>query len=223
MKRLFKIRLVPMLLVILAPISWIVGVDAYVKTTASRYIYQVQDAPKTDVILVLGARVYPNGSVSAILGDRLQAALELKAAGKADRFLVSGDHGKVDYDEVNAMRVFLEERDVQPQDIFMDHAGFSTYESMYRARDIFQAQKVLIVTQQYHLMRAVYTARQMGLDAYGVASDKQEYPNMTRNRLREVLARNKDFAYVNLLNPKPTHLGNPIPITTDGRLTANGL
>ncbi|MCU6797184.1 YdcF family protein [Paenibacillus sp. WQ 127069] len=223
MKHLFKFKLMPMLLVIIAPICWIVGVDAYVKSKASPYIYQAQDAPTADVIVVLGARVYPNGSVSAILGDRLQAALELKDAGKSDRFLVSGDHGQIDYDEVNAMRSFLEERDVQPQNIFMDHAGFSTYESMYRARDIFQAHKVLIVTQQYHLMRAVYTARQMGMDAYGVASDKQEYPNMTRNRLREVLARNKDFAYVNLLQPKPTYLGNPIPITSDGRLTANGL
>jgi SanA protein len=223
MKRYTKIKLLALIVMVLAPIGWMAGVNAYVKEAALPYIYSEQDAPTADVILVLGARVYENGSVSAILGDRLKVALELKNAGKADRFLVSGDHGRVDYDEVNAMRSFLEEQDVQPEHIFMDHAGFSTYESMYRARDIFKAQKVLIVTQQYHLMRAVYTARQMGLDAYGVASDRQEYAYMAQNQFREILARNKDFAFVNVFQPKPTYLGNPIPITSDGRLTANGL
>lgn len=106
MKHVFKFKLMPLLLIVLAPVCWIVGVDAYVKSKASPYIYQTQDAPSADVIVVLGARVYPNGSVSTILADRLQAALELKNAGKSDRFLVSGDHGQIDYDEVNAMRSF---------------------------------------------------------------------------------------------------------------------
>jgi SanA protein len=110
---------------------------------------------------------------------------------------------------------------VKAEHIFMDHAGFSTYESMYRARDIFQAKKIVIVTQHYHLMRAVYAARQMGLDAYGVASDIQTYPKMAQYEAREVLARNKDFVYLHLLKPKPRYLGEPIPLTSDGRLTAD--
>jgi vancomycin permeability regulator SanA len=101
----------------------------------------------------------------------------------------------------------------------MDHAGFSTYERMYRARDIFQVHKVIIVTQRYHLMRAVYEARRMGLDAYGVASDLQRYAGIERFELREVAARNKDFVWVNVWKPKPTYLGAVIPVSGSGALT----
>lgn len=203
-------------LICIAPLLGLYGMNEAVKTEASRYIVSPENAPQADAILVLGARVYSNGSVSSILNDRLETALELAQAGKSDRFIVSGDHGQIEYDEVNTMRSFLEARQIPREHIFMDHAGFSTYESMYRARDIFQ-----IVTQQYHLMRAVYTARQMGLEAYGIASDKQSYPGMPRYELREVLARSKDFVWLHLLKPKPTYLGDPIPITGDGRLTAD--
>ncbi|WP_079911100.1 vancomycin high temperature exclusion protein [Paenibacillus sp. 32352] len=218
-----KWKLTAVIVLIAAPIFTVFTINSIVKSSAAPYIVSVEEAPKAEAILVLGARVYPNGSVSSMLGDRLDAALELKEAGKADRFIVSGDHGRMDYDEVNTMRRYLEQRNVEPEHIFMDHAGFSTYESMYRAKDIFQAKKVVIVTQEYHLMRAVYTARQMGLDAYGVASDRQQYAGMPRYETREVLARNKDFLYVNLLKPKPTYLGDPIPVmTSDGRITSDG-
>jgi len=217
----YKKKLCALFLIMAALILLVLGINAFVKSEGSKYIVTLEDAPQADAILVLGARVHPDGRVSEILGDRLKAALELKDAGKSNTFIVSGDHGTVDYDEVNAMRDFLERRDVKAEHIFMDHAGFSTYESMYWARDIFKADKILIVTQQYHLMRAVYAARQMGLDAYGVASDKQTYAKMARNQAREVLARNKDFAYLHVLKPKPTYLGEPIPITGDGRLTAD--
>lgn len=211
------------ILLVTAPLLGLFLINSIVTSAASPYIVSVEDAPQAEAILVLGARVYPNDSVSSMLGDRLDVGLELMDAGKADRFIVSGDHGQTDYDEVNTMRRYLEQRNVEPQHIFMDHAGFSTYESMYRAKDIFKAQKIIIVTQQYHLMRAVYTARQMGLDAYGVASDKQQYAGMPRYEAREVLARNKDFAYVHLFKPKPTYLGDPIPVnSSDGRLTSDG-
>ncbi|MDF2961380.1 MAG: hypothetical protein K0S39_3115 [Paenibacillus sp.] len=217
----WKMKLLALILITAAPILLVFGVDARVKSEASKYIVSLEDAPQADAILVLGAKVHPDGRVSEILGDRLKVALELRDAGKSDKFIVSGDHGRIAYDEVNAMRGFLEQRDVKAEHIFMDHAGFSTYESMYRARDIFKAKKILIVTQQYHLMRAVYTARQLGMDAYGVASDKQIYAKMAQYQIREVLARNKDFAYLHLLKPEPTYLGEPIPITGDGRLTAD--
>jgi len=220
-KRTRKQMIVGFLLAVPIAALGLFGVNAAVKSEASKYITSVEDAPRADAILVLGARVYPNGSVSSILNDRLETALELERAGKSDRFIVSGDHGQVEYDEVNTMRSFLEERHIPRQHIFMDHAGFSTYESMYRARDIFQVRKVLIVTQQYHLMRAVYAARRMGLDAYGIASDKQSYRGMARFEAREVLARAKDFALVNVFKPKPTYLGDTIPISGDGRLTAD--
>ncbi|UQZ84849.1 vancomycin high temperature exclusion protein [Paenibacillus konkukensis] len=212
-----------LILLLAAPVACALGINAYVQSAAAPYIVGVQDAPEADAILVLGARVYPDGSVSSMLNDRLEVGLELHKAGKASKFIVSGDHGQITYDEVNTMRRFLEQRNIPAQHIFMDHAGFSTYESMYRARDIFQTKKLLIVTQQYHLMRAVYEARQMGLDAYGVASDKQRYAGMPRYEAREVLARNKDFLYVHLLKPKPTYLGDPIPVSSaDGRETLDG-
>ncbi|NOU92010.1 hypothetical protein GC093_02005 [Paenibacillus sp. LMG 31456] len=221
MIKTYKRKLLALIVIITTPFLVVFGIDAHVKSEASKYIVNLEEAPESDAILVLGARVYPNGSVSEILSDRLKVALELRDAGKSNKFIVSGDHGQVAYDEVNAMRNFLEQQNVSAEHIFMDHAGFSTYESIYRARDIFKTQKILIVTQQYHLMRAVYAARQMGLDAYGVASDKQLYAKMAYNQTREVLARNKDFVYLHLLKPKPTYLGEPIPITSDGRLTAD--
>jgi vancomycin permeability regulator SanA len=100
----------------------------------------------------------------------------------------------------------------------MDHAGFSTYESLYRARDIFKVKKVIIVTQKYHLSRALYVAQNLGLEAYGVASDPRQYAGQNYREIREVLARIKDFFYV-LAKPKPTFLGEAIPVSGNGDLT----
>jgi len=109
---------------------------------------------------------------------------------------------------------------VAGQDIFMDHAGFSTYESMYRARDIFQVQKVIIVTQEYHLLRAVFIARELGLEAYGVIADKHDYGQvMAAYGIREMAARNKDFWLAKVIKPQPTFLGEAIPVFGDGRVT----
>ena len=103
-------------------------------------------------------------------------------------------------------------------DIFMDHAGFSTYESMYRARDIFQVKKIIIVTQRYHMYRALYVARAMGMEAYGVESDPRQYGGQKMRDLRELLARPKDLIYT-IVMPKPTYLGDAIPVSGDGNVT----
>ncbi len=155
-----------------------------------------------------------------MLNDRLTVAQEIFQMSKAEKLIVSGDHGRKDYDEVNAMKKFLMDRGISDQDIFMDHAGFSTYESLYRARDIFQVKKVIIVTQEYHLMRAVFIARELGIEAYGVASDKHDYGQvMGLYKVREIAARNKDFLMAKILKPKPTYLGEAIPVFGDGRAT----
>ena len=172
----------------------------------------------TDAILVLGARVWDNGNPSGILEDRLITGIDAYESGASDRLLMSGDHGREDYDEVNAMKDYAVEAGVPADAVFMDHAGFSTYESLYRARDIFQVQTVLIVTQEYHLYRALYVARALGLDAYGVASNLRTYPGMPRFEAREILARCKDFVYT-LIKPLPTYLGETIPISGDASLT----
>ena len=116
------------------------------------------------------------------------------------------------------MKQFAIDRGVPSSDVFMDHAGFSTYETMYRARDVFSAKKVVIVTQQYHLYRAIYVARQLGLEAYGVASDPREYAGQPIREAREILARVKDFVMC-IFEPKPTYLGEVIPVFGDGDLT----
>lgn len=175
-------------------------------------------AQPAQAILVLGAYVYPDGRPSDMVVDRLETAFALYQAGKAPKILISGDHGQVDYDEVNAMRRYLEGKGVPTEDIFMDHAGFDTYNSMYRARDIFQVESAIVVTQAFHLPRAVWLARRMGLEAQGVVADRHIYVSAEYYALREAAARVKAFGEV-AVHAKPVFLGPTIPITGDGRAT----
>lgn len=175
----------------------------------------IEDA---DCILVLGCLVKSNGVPSDMLSDRLRRGVELYELDVAPKILMSGDHGRVDYDEVDAMKRYAVEAGIASEDVFMDHAGFSTYESLYRARDVFKAEKVIIVSQDYHLYRALFIAQSLGLDAYGVSSDYRNYAGQTGREIREVLARIKDIGY-SLLQPKPTYLGPVIPISGNGELT----
>ena len=156
-----------------------------------------------------------------MLEERLNKGIEVYKTGCTDRLLMSGDHGRQDYDEVNVMKNFAVDSGAVSNHVFMDHAGFSTYESMYRARDVFQVKSVVIVTQKYHLYRAVYNARKLGLDAYGVCADGQyNYDIFVRsyNNSREALARCKDFIWC-IFKPEPTYLGEAIPISASGELT----
>ena len=217
-KQLRKIILT-VILVGLVALCTVLLIDNHVKRIGSGYILQPNQVPEADAIIVLGAYVFPDGSVSHMLNDRLTVGYELYTRGKAPKVIVSGDHGRKDYDEVNAMKEFLMDKNIPGEDIFMDHAGFSTYESMYRARDIFKARKIIIVTQEYHLMRAVFIARELGLEAYGVASDKRYYFVMEQYKLREIAARNKDFFLAKIIKPEPTFLGDEIPVRGDGNAT----
>ena len=186
------------------------------------HVYDISESnelEKAQCVLVLGAHVYSEERLSAVLQDRVDYAIELYEQGKADKLLFSGDHGRTEYDEVNAMLNYAVSKGVPQEDIFLDHAGFSTYESMYRARDVFCVTDVIVVTQSFHIFRAVYIARKLGLNAVGVFSDPRNYLYDDYNDLRESLARVKDFFYVNLLRPEPAYLGEQIPITGDSELT----
>lgn len=215
-QRIFKFLAVMLLLSILLPL----GISLYVCASVKDQIISLDEAAKldADAILVLGARVWDSGQPSGILEDRLITGISAYQAGASDRLLMSGDHGQDDYDEVNAMKSYALEQGIPGKNVFMDHAGFSTYESLYRARDIFQVKTVLIVTQEYHLYRALYIARALGLHAYGVAADLHTYSGIVRFEAREILARMKDFFYA-LIQPLPTYLGDVIPITGDGNVT----
>jgi SanA protein len=171
-----------------------------------------------DCILVLGAGVWEGGRPSPMLEDRLLQGIELYENGASERLLVSGDHGRKEYDEVNVMKQFAIDRGIPSEHIFMDHAGFSTYESLYRARDIFEAKRIIIVTQKHHMYRALYIADRLGLEAYGVASDPRRYAGQEARDLREMAARVKDF-FIVIVKPKPTYLGEAIPVSGNGDLT----
>lgn len=197
-------------------------INGYVVASTKGQILTPEEAASltgVDCILVLGCRVYDDGTPSAMLHDRLRQGVELYQAGAAPKLLMSGDHGQTDYDEVNAMKQFAVEAGIASSDVFMDHAGFSTYESAYRAKEIFGAEKIIIVTQRYHLHRALYIARRLGLEAYGVAADYRSYAGQFMREIREILARNKDF-FTAIFLPEPTYLGEKIPVSGDGDITS---
>ncbi len=195
-----------------------VGINGWVlQSTASRILTVQKAAELQDVecILVLGCSVRPDGTPSPMLAERLDKGVELYKNGIAPKLLLSGDNGQVEYNEVVTMGNYALGKGVPSYDIFLDYAGFSTYESVYRAKEIFQAKKILIVTQKYHLHRALYIAKAMGLDAYGVACDTQVYAGQVNRDVREILARNKDFL-TSIFKPKPTYLGDPVPVSGPG-------
>ena len=188
-----------------------------VLTTRKQIVDNYQDLEDIDCIIVLGAGVWKN-KPSPMLQDRLNTAIDLYNSEVATKIIMSGDHGTKYYDEVNTMKNYAKDKGVLSSNIFMDHAGFSTYDSMYRAKDIFKAKKIVIVTQKYHMYRAIYVAEQLGLEAYGVNSDPQTYAGQTMRDLREILARDKDW-FKCIIKPKPTYLGDTIPVSGNGDAT----
>lgn len=197
------------------------GIDAYVVHSTSHQLLTPEEAAAmedVDCILVLGCKVKSNGVPSDMLEDRLRRGVELFHAGAAPKLLMSGDHGTMTYNEVQSMKQYAIDNEIASSDIFMDHAGFSTYESIYRAQDIFQANKIIIVTQEYHLYRALYIANALGIEAYGVDADYRNYSGQTAMDIREILARNKDFL-TSIFKPEPTYRGDVIPIWGSGDLT----
>lgn len=215
LKKLLLVFLVVSIIGVLA----VFGVSGYVKLSTQDRILTVQEAARLDVdcILVLGAGVVGD-QPSLLLRDRIDRGIELYELGASDRLLMSGDHGQYHYDEVNVMKERAVDAGVPSSHIFMDHAGFSTYESLYRARDVFKVKTVIIVTQRYHLYRALYIARSLGLEAYGVAALEVDYYGQPYREGREILARNKDVLWC-ILKPEPTYLGEAIPIWGDGDAT----
>jgi SanA protein len=191
--------------------------DAYVAYAGRPGIYEnVKDLPQAQAVLVLGAAVHRNGQLSAVFRDRASKALEVYRAGKAKKILVSGDHSAGNYDEVDAAKKFLLKNGVSGQDLFVDYDGFDTYSSVYRAKEIFQVGSLIISTQEFHLPRALYLARSLGINVCGIEADSQNFNLGFFNFLRENAARAKSFWDITT-NAKPEFLGNPVPITGDGR------
>ena len=201
-------------------IGAIAGVNAFIFHTTSHKILSPEDATpiKADCIIVLGCQVRSDGTPSHMLSDRLDRGIALYKAGAAPKIIMSGDHGQKYYDEVNTMKQYAIDAGVPSEDIFMDHAGFSTYETVYRAKEIFGVKKAIIVTQQYHLYRALYIAESFDIESYGVSSDYRTYTGQFKREVREVLARCKDFL-TTIIKPEPTFLGETIPVNGNGDIT----
>ena len=172
---------------------------------------------KFDAILVLGAGIWGKNP-SPMLEDRLLTAISLYKNGNTKKIIMSGDHGSKYYNEVSVMKNFAIKKGVPSEDIFMDHAGFSSYDSMYRAKEIFGVKKIIVVTQKYHLYRALYIAKSLGLEAIGVSADGRKYSGQVKREIREIMARDKDF-FKCIVKPEPTFLGESISIFSSGDLT----
>ena len=194
--------------------------DIIVVSSAKDRIITADEASElqdTDCVLVLGAGVR-DGNPTPMLRDRLITGISLYKSGAAPKIIMSGDHGREDYDEVNVMKSYAVENGVPDGDVFMDHAGFSTYDSVYRAKAVFEADSIIIVTQKYHLYRALYIAERLGVNAVGVSADLDDYSGQLKRDLREIAARDKDF-FSCLFKPEPKYLGEKIPVSGDGNIT----
>ena len=212
-------KILKYIMIIMVVIGIIIfAINLYVKiSTKKQIIKDYSNLKDIDCIIILGAGIWGD-KPSPMLEDRLLEGINLYQNGVSAKILMSGDHGRDEYDEVNIMKDYAIEKGIPSESIFMDHAGFSTYESIYRAKEIFQAKKVVIVTQRYHLYRALYIAKNLGLEAYGVGADPRQYRGAFYREVREIIARDKDFIKC-ILKPKPTYLGEVIPISGNGDIT----
>jgi SanA protein len=211
MNRFFIFCIIIFLVIIIS----IFAINLIIYIEARPYIYnKISEAPDVETAVIPGAAVLSNGGLSPILRDRVDVAIQLYKLKKVSKIIVSGDNSTISYNEVNPVRIYLLDNGVLDQDIFLDYAGFNTYSTMYRARDIFKVSSILIVSQSFHLPRAVFIARELGINAYGVNADAGHI--LFKNYIREIFANEK--AVLDLIfSIKPKYLGAEIPITGDGR------
>ena len=209
-----KITAAALIIVLILPFA----ANAALTGVYGKLIDTAPGGEKFDCILILGAKVFDDGSVSAMLADRLDKGIELYFAGVSDKILVSGDHGTEEYDEVNVMKDYCVNAGVPSEDVFMDHAGFSTYDSVVRAKEVFMCKSVMIVSQKYHLFRALYIASSTGLHAYGASAAPTVYAGSKYREARECAARVKDIGSV-VFHASPKYLGAPVPIYDNGNIT----
>ena len=228
-KRFFlKMLLAIIVIAMIASLACILINSRVVRTTEDKIAYTVRGEVEiksfavdnlknfdADCIMVLGCGIEDEETPSSMLKDRLDVGIELYKQGAAPKILLTGDNGTEQHNEIHVMLKYTKEAGVPEKDIFCDHAGFSTYESMYRAGSIFNAERVIVVTQTYHQYRALYIGDKLGLEVMGVASDQQTYFGQSFRESREILARIKDF-FKSILRSKPTYGGEVIPISGSG-------
>lgn len=216
-RKIFKRALQIFCFLAVSVLAYAISINSFMLETYSPVLTDKPDG-KYDCIIVLGCGVKSDGTPSDMLMDRILTGVEMYEQGVAPVIIMSGDHGRKDYDEVGTMKEYAVALGVPSDKIFLDHAGFSTYESMYRASAIFGVKPAAVVTQEYHLYRAMHDAETFGIDAVGVPADRHRYAGQAMRDIRELVARNKDFLFC-LFKPDPTYLGENISLGSDGNIT----
>lgn len=210
-----------LLISITAVIIITAAVNIYMIHYSEKYIYDVKEAENKfenrtfECAIILGASIKADGTPSDILRLRLDRGIDLYNKGLVRKLLLTGDNGQVEYNEVLAMKNYVISKGIAPRDVFLDHAGFSTYESMYRAKEVFNVDDALVITQKFHETRSIYIGRKLGLNVYGVYSDDIDRKYNKRDIVREFFARGKDYIKT-IVRPDPTYLGNKIDIRGSG-------
>jgi SanA protein len=200
-------------------VAAVAALNLYVASRSGDQTADVAAVPHAQTAIVLGAGLNRNGSMSLVLADRVHQAIALYRAGKVDRILVSGDHHTWGYDEPGTMRHALQQAGVPDEAIFTDHAGFDTWDSAQRARRVFDVRSAVVVTQGFHMARALFDARRAGLHVTGFIADRRDYGKvMDKLIAREAVARVKALAEA-AVGANPRFLGAQIPITGDGRMS----
>jgi SanA protein len=184
---------------------------------ADRIQSEVTVVPSKPVAIVFGAGYWPSGHLSSALADRMETAIALYEAGKVNKLLLSGDNRRADYNEPAVMARYASERGVPREDLVLDYAGRRTYDSCYRARDIFGVKQAVLVTQAFHLPRALYTCQRLGLEVVGVVADQRQYIRAPWYQLRELFALSRAWLDLNLFKPLPV-LGEPVPVDWSSRM-----
>lgn len=216
--RMIKIMIIGIIILMIA----IFSLNIYVVNNTKNEIVKeenVSNIDGVDCILILGAGIWGDNP-SPMLEDRLKEGIVLYKQGTTKKIIMSGDHSREDYDEVKIMKEYAESEGVPSEDIFMDHAGFSSYDSVYRAKEIFGVQKMIIVTQKYHLYRSLYIAKKLGIEAYGIESNLRTYPGQVFREIREILARDKDY-FKCIMKPEASIMGEKISLDGSGDITNN--
>lgn len=216
--RMIKIMIIGIIILMIA----IFSLNIYVVNNTKNEIVKeenVSNIEGVDCILILGAGIWGD-KPSPMLEDRLKEGITLYKKGTTKKIIMSGDHSREDYDEVKIMKEYAESEGVPSEDIFMDHAGFSSYDSVYRAKEIFGVQNMIIVTQKYHLYRSLYIAKKLGIEAYGIESNLRTYPGQVFREIREILARDKDY-FKCIMKPEASIMGEKISLDGSGDITNN--
>lgn len=214
--RMIKIMIIGIIILMIA----IFSLNIYVVNNTKNEIVKeenVSNIEGVDCILILGAGIWGD-KPSPMLEDRLKEGITLYKKGTTKKIIMSGDHSREDYDEVKIMKEYAESEGVPSEDIFMDHAGFSSYDSVYRAKEIFGVQNMIIVTQKYHLYRSLYIAKKLGIEAYGIESNLRTYPGQVFREIREILARDKDY-FKCIIKPEASIMGEKISLDGSGDIT----